>query len=389
LADYTILTTQQHLDRFQAENQRIDWVGIDTEFIGEKRYQTLLCLVQLATPNGLYIFDVIQLPHIQPIIDLVVDERVLKISHAGENDYRLLNELFDIIPRNIFDTQVAAGFVGYRYPISFRGLVKEELQQRVNKAQTVTDWERRPMKARQIQYALDDVIPLKRLYDQLYKKIERLGRMDWVAEEMEKWKQPDYYVKDHYREFFGHNQLSRLPEKQQLFLLRLYRWRQRLAEERNHSKDMILAKRNINPILKSIHLGKDGLKNNRLVSDRFVKRYANDMLDLYDAAITNEERELLDRIQPTAVIESKKDIKLEILYSLIQFRCLEQKIAPEMVITRGEFKQLKEDDAHQLPQVQQGWRRQILGTVLAEALQYRDQLKIEMREHEMALKIEG
>ncbi len=389
MADYTILTTQQHLDRFQAENQRIDWVGIDTEFIGEKRYQTLLCLVQLATPNGLYIFDVIQLPHIQPIIDLVVDERVLKISHAGENDYRLLNELFDIIPRNIFDTQVAAGFVGYRYPISFRGLVKEELQQRVNKAQTVTDWERRPMKARQIQYALDDVIPLKRLYDQLYKKIERLGRMDWVAEEMEKWKQPDYYVKDHYREFFGHNQLSRLPEKQQLFLLRLYRWRQRLAEERNHSKDMILAKRNINPILKSIHLGKDGLKNNRLVSDRFVKRYANDMLDLYDAAITNEERELLDRIQPTAVIESKKDIKLEILYSLIQFRCLEQKIAPEMVITRGEFKQLKEDDAHQLPQVQQGWRRQILGTVLAEALQYRDQLKIEMREHEMALKIEG
>ncbi|MEM1328337.1 MAG: ribonuclease D [Bacteroidota bacterium] len=389
MADYTILTTQQHLDDFQADHQDIDWIAIDTEFIGEKRYQTLLCLVQLATPKGLYIFDVIQLPHIQPIIDLVIDEKVLKISHAGENDYRLLHELFDITPRNIFDTQIAAGFIGYRYPISFRALVKDEMQQRVNKVQTVTDWERRPMKKRQIQYALDDVIPLKRLYDRLHGKIDRLGRTAWVAEEMEKWEQEVYYEKDPHREFFNHNQLSRLPEKQQLFLLRLYEWRRALAEKRNHSKDMILAKRNISPILKSIHLGMDGLRNNRLVSDRFVKRYADDMLDLYESPISAEEQKLLDQIKPAAIIDTRKDIKLEILYSLIQYRCLEQKIAPEMVITRGQFKRLKEDDDRKLPQLRQGWRHQILGIVLSEALQHRDRLKIDMREHEMALKIEG
>ncbi|MEN0050883.1 MAG: ribonuclease D, partial [Bacteroidota bacterium] len=186
MRDYSFLTNEQDLVQFQNENKQIEWLCIDTEFIGEKRYQTLLCLVQVATPNGLYIFDVIQLPHIQPILEMLIDPDILKITHAGENDYRLLYELYDMIPKNVFDTQVAAGFIGHRYPISFRALVQAELNIRVSKVQTVTDWERRPMKARQIQYALDDVIPLKELHDRLSSKIAALSRTDWVKEEMKK-----------------------------------------------------------------------------------------------------------------------------------------------------------------------------------------------------------
>jgi len=242
LENYSILTTTQDLDAFAAANKGIEWMAIDTEFIGEKRYQTLLCLIQVATPNGLYIFDVIKLKKIDRLLEFLTDASVLKISHAGENDYRLLHELYQIIPQNVFDTQIAAGFVGHRYPISFRALVQAELQIRINKAQTVTDWEKRPINAKQIRYALHDVIPLKELYDKLCKKINRLGRMEWVKEEMQKVECLKFYEKDPYREILNHSALPTLGRPEQLFLIRLFQWRKRLAEERNHSKEMVLAK---------------------------------------------------------------------------------------------------------------------------------------------------
>jgi len=114
LENYSILTTTQDLEAFASANKDIKWMAIDTEFIGEKRYQTLLCLIQVATPNGLYLIDLIKLKEIKPLLDFLTDANILKITHAGENDYRLLHELYDIIPKNVFDTQVAAGFGGHR-----------------------------------------------------------------------------------------------------------------------------------------------------------------------------------------------------------------------------------------------------------------------------------
>lgn len=387
MTNYAILNTQQDVADFQKANQHIEWLSIDTEFIGEKRYQTLLCLVQVATENGLYIFDAIKLPDIQAVIDLMINPDVLKISHAGENDYRLFNELYDIVPSNIFDTQIAAAFVGYRYPISFRALVQNELNIRVSKVQTVTDWERRPIKKRQIQYALDDVIPLRRLYDQLSQKIAELGRAEWVEEEMQKMQQADFYVKEEYREFYNHNQVNHLPLKEKVFLLRLYEWRRQLAEKRDHSKEMVLAKRNINPIVKSVHLGVDGLKQNRRISERFVKRYSERMLDLYHAPITSEEEEILAQITESQSIDPKEELKLEMLYSFVNYRCLEQKIAPEMVLSRRLFKQLKEDNKKQDNTLKSGWRTRILGKALTQALNHRDQLAIEIGEGELTLKV--
>lgn len=388
MTNYAILNTSQDVADFQQENQHIDWLSIDTEFIGEKRYQTLLCLVQVATENGLYIFDAIKLTDIQPVIDLMVNPDVLKISHAGENDYRLFNELYGIVPSNIFDTQIAAAFIGYRYPISFRALVQNELNIRVSKVQTVTDWEKRPMKKRQIQYALDDVIPLRQLYDQLSQKIADLGRTEWVKEEMQRMQQAAYYEKEAHREFYNHNLMNHFPQKEKVFLLRLYEWRRHLAEKRDHSKEMVLGKRYISPIVKSIHLGVDGLKQNRRISERFVKRYSEQMLDLYEAPITAEEERILAQITENQSIDPREELKLEMLYSFVNYRCLEQRIAPEMVMPRRLFKQLKEDSEKREDSLQKGWRTTILGKALTQALNHRDQLDIEIREGEMTLKVE-
>lgn len=387
MENYSILTTTEDIESFASANKDIKWMAIDTEFIGEKRYQTLLCLIQVATPNGLYLIDIIKLKKIEPLLKFLTDGDILKITHAGENDYRLLHELYGIIPKNVFDTQIAAGFVGHRYPISFRALVQSELQIRVNKAQTVTDWQKRPINTKQIRYALHDVIPLKDLYEKLCDKIKKLGRVQWVKEEMQKVEQAAFYEKDPHREILNHSALPTLQRAEQLFLIRLYQWRNQLAQERNHSKEMVLGKKYILPIVKTAHLGKDGLKQNRRISERFVKRYGDKMIDLYQQQASEEELAIIARIPNRIIIPPEKDQKLELLYSFINYRCLEQKVAADLVFPRGLFKKMKEDLTLEDQSLKAGWRREILGEAIMQSLKNRNRLEVELTEESMKLKI--
>lgn len=164
IEQYYLLETESDLIHFQTLHQGIPWISLDTEFIGEKRYQTLLCMIQVASEKGLFIFDSIKLPHIRPLLDIITNPNILIITHAGENDYRLFYELYNIAPKCIFDTQIAASFIGYKFPVSLRKLVEDELKIKLGKSQTVTNWEERPIKNKQIQYALEDVVNLYDLY---------------------------------------------------------------------------------------------------------------------------------------------------------------------------------------------------------------------------------
>lgn len=109
--NFTYIDTEKQLLDFINDNRDIKWMAFDTEFVGEKRYHPLLCLIQVVTENGSYIIDPIPLPSLSPFLSLIENERIVKITHAGDNDYRLLNNLYGVVPKNIFDTQVAAGFI--------------------------------------------------------------------------------------------------------------------------------------------------------------------------------------------------------------------------------------------------------------------------------------
>ena len=156
--EYLLIEDAAGLEAFVKENEGIDWMGFDTEFIGEKRFYTLLCLIQIATDNGNYLIDAIKIKDLSPFFAMITNPDIMKISHAGENDYRILNQQWGIIPKNTFDTQVAAAFVGYRYPLSFGKLLDKEIGVRISKGYMVTDWQARPLKAKQVKYALNDVI---------------------------------------------------------------------------------------------------------------------------------------------------------------------------------------------------------------------------------------
>lgn len=386
LTDYIFIDDETSLSHFIDENKSITWMGFDTEFIGEKRFYTLLCLIQISTENGFYLIDPISLEDLQPVLDLLQNPTITKLSHAGENDYRLLYNLYGIVPKNVFDMQIAAGFIGHRYPISFQKLVDKELGIHLSKGYTVSDWEARPMNKKQIKYALDDVIYLESLYHEISKKLEKLGRTEWVLEEMELLTHASYYQMDPEREALNNNIIHSLNHREKVFLLRLYQWRRAEAARKNYSKDMILQSKYIAPIVRHISSGKKALKNHRRIPDFVVRNHWDTFRDIYEQRVTPEEEKILERIPGPKLDKNLDDATMELLYLLISFKCQDGDISIDLVLSRTEFKKMKADMTYYDPRMEDGWRKEFLGKEMSQWLKQRDRIVIDFEEDRVVIR---
>lgn len=376
LAKYTLVENENQLDRFHQELKDADWMCFDTEFVGEKRFRTLICLIQVTTSRGNYLLDPLRLPHLDPLLDLIEDPKVLKITHAGENDYRLLYQQHDVLPKNVFDTQIAAGMLGYHYPTGLSKIVSGELGISLRKGFAVTDWESRPFSQKQLDYAIEDVVILEPLWRKLDERLKQNGRRAWAEEECSQLEDPNFYYQDPHHEALNSNLITSLKEKEQIFLIRLFQWRRSEAERRDESKNRILQTKLISQIVKAMRGGKQGLKENRRIPDFIYRKHAETWFKLHQAPATAEEKGVLERL-PSAVNEDARDeILLELLYLLMKYRCLDETISHSLVMPRNAIRRMKNDPKVLEHILGSGWRRELLGADFVEWLTHYDQLDL-------------
>ncbi len=374
-------------NRFLAENKDISWLTFDTEFVGEKRYHTLLCLIQVGTDNGFYLLDPLRLSDLSDFYSLLANPNILKITHAGENDYRLLYRASGLLPQNVFDTQVAAAFVGYNYPTSFGRLLDGELHIALNKGYTVSDWESRPINKKQIQYALDDVLHLKKLYDKLHQKLVKLHRLEWAEEEFSKMEKAAHYEIDPYREAFTHNLIHKLNTQEQIFLIRLVEWRRQQAERRNHSKEMVLPAKYLTPIVKNIRSGKAALKNHRRLPDHVVRKHWDRFNELHQQKITLEEKEILKKIPKPLPESAGQEASMELLSLLLKMKAKKEGLALGMLNLGIDMKRMKADNRYFDEQLDIGWRKHFIGEAMIHWLRNRDRLEVDFSREECVLRL--
>lgn len=384
--NYMLIETFEALEVFYEENKSVEWLGFDTEFVGEKRYHTLLCLIQISSVHGYYLIDPVKLKDIGLFLKLIEDPAIIKITHAGENDYRLLKKYYNVLPKNIFDVQIAAGFVGYKYPISFGKIVEKELKVYLRKGYTVSDWESRPFNQKQLRYALDDVVYLKGLYDKLKGKLEKLNRLEWVKEEFDKRGTAEFYYIDPNREAFQNSLILGLSAKDQVFLIRMYKWRRSEAERKNYSKEMVLPAKYIGAIVRNVKSGKGALINHRRIPNKLVDNHWNQFNELYQQPVTEEEEALLKRIPPPANDYTQEDTLIEMLSLIIRYICNEKNIAPDLVIPRSGFKKMKADSAYFDESYAKGWREELLGETMLNWLRHRDKLHLILEDDRFTLR---
>jgi len=387
LVNYQLLENERQLDRFFQDTRGAEWIGFDTEFVGEKRFKTLICLIQVTCAAGNYLLDPLRLPHLDPFLDLVVDPDILKITHAGENDYRLLYQQYDVLPTNTFDTQIAAGMMGYHYPSGLAKIVSGELNINLGKGFAVTDWEARPFSQRQLDYALEDVVILEPLWRKFTQKLTDSNRLDWALEECKRLESADYYYQDPYHEALTSNLITSLKPKEQIFLLRLFKWRRDEAERLDVSKNMVLQAKLIGQIVKAIRGGRQALQENRRLPDFISRKYAELWTNMYEDPAIAEEREILKRLPAPINEDARDEVLLELLYLLMKYRCLDEEVSHALVMPRNAIRRMKNDPEVLDSILGSGWRRQLLGKEYVDWLVHYENLGLSIEGGSIAIKM--
>ncbi len=385
--EYQYIETTTQLEQFAEENKHITWIGFDTEFIGEKRYYPTLCLIQAITENGVYVIDTMVLENIDLFLQIIENEQITKVTHAGDNDYRVLNSLFGTMPKNLFDTQLAAGFLTNTYPMSFQKLAEKELKVKLSKAFTVTDWETRPVSKKQLTYALNDVIYLPKLWQQLADRLVELGRTHWLTEEIAKLESKEYYEIDPLKEVLQSNLTPNLAQREQIFLIRLMAWRREEAERRNQSKEMVMPTKTVTMIVKNINQGKAALRQNRIISDKTINNYWDTFNDLFQAKMTDEEKNYLGRIPQTEEETPEQALSSEFLYLLLRERCLKATVAHSLIMSKSLLRENSSNESFVDNTLNKGWRKELLGENLIQWIKSQQLVTFEVLENHCIVKM--
>lgn len=235
------ISTYEELSAFCERAARFDAIAVDTEFLRERTYHPRLCLVQVATPDECVVIDVIAIDNLAPLAILMRDEGTVKVFHACSQDMEVLNYTLGALPAPIFDTQVAAAFLGERMQASYNGMVHAFCGVTLPKSESLTDWSRRPLTPEQIEYALDDVRYLIKAYDVIMERLDKSGRASWVLDEIKPLTDRSHYVVDHRVAFKRVKRVNSLTRRQLAVARELAAWREARAEYSNIPRKWLMS----------------------------------------------------------------------------------------------------------------------------------------------------
>ncbi len=238
---HPLITDNKTLADLCARLAKSPFVTVDTEFMRENSYWPDLCLIQIADLEEAAAIDP-KAPGIdlKPLLDLLVDnEDVLKVFHAGGQDLEIVHNLTGKTPHPLFDTQVAAMALGMGEQIGYQNLVETMLKAKVDKGARFTDWGRRPLDQRQIDYAIGDVTYLATLFPRMLERLRKTGRGDWLDQEMERLGDPSSYLNVPDLAWMRIKAPSRKPEVLGR-LKALAAWREREAQHKNIPRGRIV-----------------------------------------------------------------------------------------------------------------------------------------------------
>jgi ribonuclease D len=337
--------------------------GLDTEFLRERTFRARLCLVQVATSDEVYVFDPLTDIDLLPIGKLVADPGIEVIVHAGRQDFELFVESFGSIPANVFDVQIAAGFAGLGASLPY-GRLAEEVGGQVKKGESYTDWCKRPLTPAQLTYAADDVRYLLSIADALKQRLEALGRLRWVREEMVVLESEGTYLFDPEEAWRRVSGKGALTGRQAAVLRELAAWRERVAEQRNTPRGWVIKDPTLIELARRSPADVAGLKSIRGLNAKEAERSGRGML-----AAINRGRVAPALDAPPATPRpalARARMLSGLADAIVRARCEGAGIAAELVATRGELEAILaaqfagtlDDSVYRLLR---GWRRELAG----------------------------
>jgi ribonuclease D len=355
-----LITTTDDLAATCARLARHPFVTVDTEFLRETTYYPLLCVAQIASAEEAVAVDALA-PGIdlKPFFQLMADERVLKVFHAARQDIEIVWHRAGIVPRPIFDTQVAAMVLGHGDSISYDQLVQRVTGDTLDKSHRFTDWSRRPLSPAQISYALSDVTHLRDVYTALVADLGRRGRTDWMDDEMEVLTSPDTYRAEPERAWTRLKTRVRKP-KDLAILIEVAAWREREAQTRDVPRSRVLKDDAIGDIAVQAPTTPERLATLRSLPKGFERsKWGEGILEAVKRGLARDPRTLPPIERPRASPNGAA-ATVELLKVLLRMTSEHHGVAAKVIATVDDLDRIAADDHADVPALK-GWRRELFG----------------------------
>lgn len=356
----TMITSTSALAEACTHLARFDAVTVDTEFLRETTFWPKLCVVQMASPERAFVVDALAPGlDLSPFFDLMRDEAVLKVFHAARQDIEIIWHLGGFVPHPVFDTQVAAMVCGFGDSISYDQLVARVSGAHIDKTHRFTDWTRRPLSASQLAYAEADVTHLRDVYRHLAATLERKGRTDWVAEEMEVLTSPETYRSDPDEAWLRLR--MRLKKSRELIVLKeVAAWREREAQGRDVPRSRVLKDDTLFEIATHAPTTVAALGELRTVPRGWERSRAGEEVVAAVTRALEIPKEQWPRAPKGRQAPEGSGAVVDLLKVLLKQVSDDEGVAAKIIATVDELEEIAADDGADVPALR-GWRRELFG----------------------------
>ena len=365
---YEHINSDQHLRDFCEIISAAPIVAFDTEFVSEDSYQPELCLIQLAAEDRLAIVDPLEVQTLLPLWELLISPGRETLVHAGREEFRFIYKATGRRPSLWFDVQIAAGLIGMEYPASYGTLSSKLLGRTLAKDETRTDWRRRPLTPRQLEYALQDVAELEQIRDALHRRLSELGRLDWLAQELADWQQDveEYDTGERWQRTAG---IAGLSLRSLAIVREIWLWRDAEASRRNIPTRRVLRDDLLVELAKRQTADVKRIRSVRGMERGDLQRYMPKIAQCVEKAMTLKDNEL-PRL-PKKSSRPQLNALGQFLSTALGSICRSANVAPSLAGTAQDVRDLI---AYRLklggfapgevPLLARGWRAEVVGQVI-------------------------
>jgi ribonuclease D len=373
-----LITKTPDLVHFCQSLKGTPFVTVDTEFMRENTYYPILCLVQVAGPDSDAAIDALA-PGLDlaPLFDLLDAPETLKVFHAARQDIEIFYHLMGHVPAPLFDSQIAAMVCGFGDQVGYENLIAKLTKARIDKSSRFTDWSRRPLSDKQIQYALADVTHLRDAYRKLVAELEHNGREKWLEAEMAILTSPATYEADPMQAYKRIKARNAKPRVEAL-LRELAAWREREAKRRDVPRNRVLRDETLLEIAHHAPKTPGELERTRGLGERLAQGpQGQEILKAIERGLAIPETEL-----PKA--EERDDLPSgigpvsDLLKVFLKMICEETGVAQKLIASASDIDNIAAYGAKAQVPAMEGWRYEMFG-----------QAAVKLRSGEMGLAIKN
>ncbi len=360
------IETQEGFEKLVARLEGSELIGIDTEFIREKHYYAQLCLLQVNNTQIEAIIDPLKVEDLSSFASILTDENCTKIFHAGEQDIEILYLACGVAPRPIFDTQIAAAALGMQAQIGYGTLVENLLKVSLPKSQSFSDWSKRPLTDAQLDYAIEDVRYLPKLYEKLRGRLQNKDRLDWLIDDFAAMCDKARYDADP-REMWKKIKRSGTLTPQQAAVAReVAAWREEEARTRNLPRKWVLGDDCLLEIARRAPKTQSGIGSIQ-DSERLSSRDRQDIIECVKVAqkVPTEDLPVIERpIRPS----TDQAAAVDLLSAALKLKANELHVATSFIASHDDLIYLVCGKSSRSA-LMQGWRYDVVGKELLEVLE--------------------